>query len=46
MIYILGVGKMFKLFTYLNSEINTISGSAEFLSWSAALAVNGTSKVK
>ena len=45
MIYILGVGKMFKLFTYLNSEINTISESAESLSWSAAVAINVTSKV-
>jgi hypothetical protein len=45
MIYILGVGKMFKLFTYLNSEINTISESAESLSWSAAVALNVTSKV-
>lgn len=45
MIYILGVGKMFKLFTYLNSEINTISESAEFLSCSAAVALNVTSKV-
>ena len=33
------------LFTYLNSEINTISESAESLSWSAAVALNVTSKV-